>query len=77
MRQGLLWLGLFALALVQPAIDHRPVPEEFAIPRYVHYDQGWVCVDRNPRQVGRRDCSPRKVIPRDDAPSSEFGGVER
>jgi hypothetical protein len=60
MRAALLASGLFALAIIQPGVKHRPIDEDRAIPRFVFYKDGWVCVDRNPRQLNRLDCRPRK-----------------
>lgn len=53
-------LGLFALVMVQPG--YRPTPTDGAtsIPRYVLGKEGWICLDRNPRQVNRQDCAPRQ-----------------
>jgi hypothetical protein len=53
-------LGMFALVLVQPGIEHTGVGPYASIPRYALGKDGWVCLDRNPRQVHRRDCSPRQ-----------------
>lgn len=60
MRAGLLSLGLFALAFMLPWEDmHRAVDTDRAIPRFILQHDQWVCVDRNPRQLSRRDCWPR------------------
>ncbi len=65
MREILLAYGLFALVLIQPSAYrqdfHEPVDEDRAIPRYILHKDQWVCVDRNPRQLNRRDCLPRKM----------------
>ncbi|MGV1014122.1 MAG: hypothetical protein ACOYB4_04045 [Methyloceanibacter sp.] len=58
MRVTFLAYGLFALAMIQPSA-HRAVDEDRAIPRYILHKDKWVCVDRNPRQLNRRDCLPR------------------
>lgn len=65
MRTTILAYGLFALVLIQTSAHHRnfhePVDEDRAIPRYILHKDHWVCVDRNPRQLNRRDCLPRKM----------------
>lgn len=53
--------GLFALALIQPGVHHQVIDEDRAIPRYILHKDKWVCVDRNPRQLNRRDCLPKKM----------------
>jgi hypothetical protein len=61
MRAALLGYGLLlAFAIIQPGMQHRAIEEDRAIPRFILYKDGWVCVDRNPRQLNRMDCSPRK-----------------
>jgi hypothetical protein len=51
---------MFAVVLMQPGIKHSGVDPYASIPRYALGKDGWVCLDRNPRQVHRRDCSPRQ-----------------
>jgi hypothetical protein len=51
---------MFALVLVQPDIEHGGVDPYASIPRYALGKDGWVCLDRNPRQVHRRDCLPKQ-----------------
>jgi hypothetical protein len=63
MRASLLAYGLFALVLIQPSVHHhQPVDEDRAIPRFILHKDHWVCVDRNPRQLNRRDCLPSKKL---------------
>lgn len=51
-------LGVYALATVQTGIRHIGAYPYASIPRYAVGKDGWVCLDRNPRQVHRRDCQP-------------------
>jgi len=60
MRTTFLSFGLLALIMTQLGVRHAPIDEDRAIPRYVLLKDAWVCVDRNPRQVKRQDCLPRK-----------------
>lgn len=60
MRAAMLSIGLFALVAIQPGIKHHVISKDRAIPFFVLLDDQWVCVDRNPRQVGRQDCQPRQ-----------------
>jgi hypothetical protein len=53
-------LGLYALVMVQAGIRHTVADPYLSIPRYALGKDGWVCLDRNPRQVHRRDCLPRQ-----------------
>jgi hypothetical protein len=53
-------LGLYALVVVTPGIRHTVADPYASIPRYTLGKDGWVCLDRNPRQVHRRDCLPRQ-----------------
>ena len=52
-------LGVCALAIFKVEIKHQVLDGDLAIPRYILGKDGWVCVDRNPRQVNRLDCVPR------------------
>jgi hypothetical protein len=52
-------IALVALALVQP-VKHRAGEVDGAIPRFILHHDEWICVDRNPRQVGRQDCRAPK-----------------
>jgi hypothetical protein len=60
MRAALLSLGLLALALIQPGAKQAVIDEDRALPRFILHKDAWVCVDRNPRQLNRQDCLPRK-----------------
>lgn len=53
-------IGLFALVIASPR--HLPLRGEAAtsIPRYAIGKEGWVCFDRNPKQINRSDCTPRR-----------------
>jgi hypothetical protein len=59
MRAALLYLGLFSLVLMHPT-RHPAIDADRAIPRFVLHKDTWVCLDRNPRQLNRQDCIPRK-----------------
>ena len=52
--------SLFALVVVQPAYRLAPYDGATSIPRYVLGKNGWICLDRNPRQLYRQDCAPRQ-----------------
>jgi hypothetical protein len=56
----MLSIGLFALVAIQPGIKHCAIDKDRAIPFFVLLDGQRVCLDRNPRQVGRQDCRPRQ-----------------
>jgi hypothetical protein len=59
MRATLLFLGLFSLVLIHPSARHSVVDADRAIPRFVCIKDTWVCLDRYPRQLNRKDCIPR------------------
>jgi hypothetical protein len=61
MRAMFLAGGLFALVVIQPGVHRQAIDEDRAIPRYILHKDKWVCVDRNPRQLNRLDCLPRKM----------------
>jgi len=46
--------------LDERGIKHSGVDPYASIPRYALGKDGWVCLDRNPRQVHRGDCLPRQ-----------------
>jgi len=58
MRGALVCLGLFALVAFMPASRHHTIDDGGAIPRFILNKGQWICIDRNPRQVNRSDCSP-------------------
>jgi hypothetical protein len=64
MRGAILSLGLVLAVLDQPAHEAPIVDEDSAIPRFVLHQDKWVCLDRNPRQLGREDCKPPNAIRR-------------
>lgn len=53
-------LGMYALVMFNSGIKHQVIDGDLAIPRYVLGKDGWVCLDRNPRQLNRQDCAPRR-----------------
>jgi len=61
MRAALLYLGLFSLVMIHPSPRHPAIEADRAIPRFVLHNDTWVCLDRNPRQLNRHDCKPRKL----------------
>jgi hypothetical protein len=60
MRAMLLSFGLFALVAIQTGTKHDLSVQNRGIPRFILHKDTWVCVDRSPRQVARKDCWPRK-----------------
>ena len=58
MRGWLAW-GLLAVLVTPIGHGQEISDQKTEIPRYIKLDQGWVCVDRNPTQVNRQDCSLR------------------
>jgi len=59
MRAALLSCGLLALIVAQAGVERGIGDQRREIPRFILLGDGWVCVDRNPRQVHRQDCWPR------------------
>jgi hypothetical protein len=64
MRAALIAYGLFGLVIIPAHSQHHAIEKDRAIPRFIKLENQWVCVDRNPRQVNRRDCLPRQSSPR-------------
>jgi hypothetical protein len=56
--RALVCLGLFALVAFMPASRRQAIDVGGSIPRFFLDKGQWICIDRNPRQVDRRDCSP-------------------
>lgn len=61
MRPAHLLLGLSTLIVIQHGMESRRIEADRAIPRFVLQEDEWVCVDRNPRQLNRRDCPSAKI----------------
>jgi hypothetical protein len=61
MRSTLLLWGLSALIVIQHGMGPERIDAERAIPRFILQKNAWVCVDRNPIQLNRRDCPSAKI----------------
>ena len=60
MRATVLSLGLIALVAIPAGTKHNLSVQDRGIPRFILHKGTWVCVDRSPRQLGRKDCWPRQ-----------------
>jgi hypothetical protein len=61
MRAGTLsGIGVATLAILAAGQDLGLKEQVSEIPRYAVERHQWVCLDRDPRQVARQDCLPRR-----------------
>jgi len=59
MRAAFISYGLLALAVMRIGAGYEIGDPNREIPMFFLLEQSWVCVDRNPTQINREDCSPR------------------
>jgi len=57
----LIWLAPLVLTVLEAGQGYLSNKQlVYTIPRFAVERQAWVCLDRDPRQLGREDCGPQR-----------------